>query len=122
MDTKNVNNGNGTAFHKILASSGQEVLDKRATIIFNSAKAAMDTKLRDLQAQKNELDLRRINLTDLAVENRDSLRPGSKDFSAADWIEEICEVDYQLELLADQIAIAEKVNAEFFEVEAAPQS
>lgn len=114
MDKKNVNNGKGTAFHKILASTGQDVLDKRATIIFNSAKAAMDTKLRDLQARKDELELKRINLTDLAIENTDSLRPGSKDFCAADWIEQICSVDYELELLADEIEIASKVNDEFF--------
>lgn len=103
-----------TKFQTILASSGQAVLDKRSASVLKAAKNAMKKKLDALGDRKDELELEILNLTDLSVETRDSLRPGDKNFNANLWVEQLCAKTIELELLEQEIEVVESVNTEYF--------
>lgn len=103
-----------TKFQTILASSGQDVLDKRSAAVLKAAKNAMKKKLDALDSQKDELELEILNLTDLSVETRDSLRPGDKNFDAVKWVDTLCTKTLALELLLQEIEVVEGVNEEYF--------
>ena len=103
-------------FQGILASSGQDVLDTRAGLIFKRAKSAMEDKLRTLRRRKENIDEAILNLTDLSVETKDSLRPGDKNFNPAQWVEQMCAYKMDLELVEDEISVAESVALEFFSI------
>jgi len=101
-------------FQQILASTGQEVLDQRATVMANKTVQAMQNKLTDLRGRRDDLTLAKLNLTDLSVESKDSLRPGNANFKPKEWIEQLCDLEMQLEELADEIAVAERIAEDFF--------
>lgn len=108
-----------TKFAIILASTGQAVLDKRAEAVLKAAKNAMKKKLDGLNDKKDDLELQILNLTDLSVETKDSLRPGDKNFNPTAWVDQLCGLTLDLELLEQEIEVVESVNAEYFtEVEA----
>jgi hypothetical protein len=108
-------NASGTPkFQMILASTGQDVLDKRSQLVFKAAKAAMSKKLTMLGERKDKLEYDILNLTDLSVETKDSLRPGDKNFNATEWVDKLCDLTMQLELLEVEIRVAEDVQEEYF--------
>jgi len=112
-----MSNTTGTPkFQTILAAQGQEVLDSRAAMVLKRAKAAMTKKLSDLDEKRDCIETEILNLTDLSVETKDSLRPGDKNFNAKEWVDKLCSLKMDLALLEDEIAIAEEVAAEYFEV------
>jgi hypothetical protein len=103
-------------FQGILASSGQDVLDTRAGLIFKRAKSAMEDKLRTLRRKRDTINEAILNLTDLSVETKDSLRPGDKNFNPSQWVESMCSLTMDLELLEDEINVAEGVALEYFSI------
>jgi hypothetical protein len=108
-----------TKFQTILASTGAAVLDRRAANILKTAKAAMTNKINILNGKRDDLESQILDLTDLSVETKDSLRPGDKNFNATAWVDKLCALTLELELLDQEIEIVEAVNAEYFtEVEA----
>lgn len=109
--------GAPSKFQTILASTGQDVLDQRAKVMSNKTVTAMNSKLTALRSRRDDLQLSILNLTDLSVESKDSLRPGNRDFNPAEWIEKLCSLEMDLALNADEIAIAENIAFEFFGIE-----
>jgi len=110
-------NASGTPkFQMILASSGQGLLDKRAELIYKKTKAALEDKLTSLNRRKDSIEYEILNLTDLSVETKDSLRPGDKSYNPVAWVDKLCDLTMQLELLEVEIRVAEEVQAEFFSV------
>ena len=103
-----------TKFQTILASTGTAVLDRRAANIVKTTKAAMTAKINALQAKRDDLESKILDLTDLSVETKDSLRPGDKNFNATAWVDQLCGYTLELELLDQEIEIVEAVNAEYF--------
>lgn len=101
-------------FQQILAASGQDPLDRRSQLIFKGTSAAMEDKLTSLNRKKDAVELEILNLTDLSVKTRDSLRPGNKDFDPNLWIEKMCALYTEIEVINDDIFIAEAIQAEFF--------
>ena len=101
-------------FQQILAASGQDLLDRRSQLIFKGTNAAMEDKLTSLNRKKDAVELEILNLTDLSVKTRDSLRPGNKDFDPTLWIEKMCELYTEIEVINDDIFIAENIQKEFF--------
>jgi hypothetical protein len=101
-------------FQEILAATGQIVLDRRSDIVYRSAVAAMDDKINALQRQKDSVEIQLLNLTDLSVNTKDSLRPGNANFNAAVWINEVCELTLQIKDLDEELEIAELVKEEYF--------
>lgn len=104
-------------FQEILGATGQNVLDKRAEITFNKTKSAMGKLIADLEEQKEELELKKINLTDLSVETTDSLRATSADFKPKEWARQMVETEMSIQLLDDEIAVAQGIFAEYFNSE-----
>ena len=101
-------------FQEILTSSGQEVLDKRSTIVLNRTKSAMADKITGLKRQKETLELEVLNLVDLSVDTRDSLRPTSKNFNPEIWTEQLLDYHIKLQEIQEVIDVAEELFEEFF--------
>lgn len=101
-------------FQTILASTGQDVLDQRAKVMNNKTVTAMNNKLTALRSKRDDLELNLLNLTDLSVESKDSLRPGNAGFNPSEWVDRVCSIEMDLALLADEITIAEKVALDYF--------
>lgn len=112
-----------TKFQTILASTGTAVLDRRAANILKTTKAAMTNKLNSLYSKRDTLESKILDLTDLSVETKDSLRPGDKNFNADQWVDTLCKYTLEMELLEQEIEVVESVQAEYFnEVEETPQA
>lgn len=101
-------------FQTILASTGQDVLDQRAKVMNNKTVTAMNNKLTNLRSKRDDYELQLLNLTDLSVESKDSLRPGNASFNPAEWVDRVCALEMDLALLADEITIAEGVALSYF--------
>ena len=87
-------NNNGKAvkiskFEQILSASGQDVLDRRSQLAYKSAAKAMASKLQTLNDKRDELEVEMLNLTDLSVETKDSLRPTSSNFNPKEWVSKL---------------------------------
>lgn len=101
-------------FQQILAASGQALLDKRAQSIFKATYNAISDHLSSLNRRKDALELEILDLTDLSVETKDSLRPGSKGYDANAWVAKMIELCTDLTLLEEEIEIAEGIKEEYF--------
>lgn len=108
---------NMSKFQTILAATGQDVLDKRAANIVKVTKAAMNKKLTALNDRKDNIELEILDLTDLSVETKDSLRPGDKNFNPTAWVDKLTSLHMELVLLEQEIEIVEALNTEYFEAE-----
>lgn len=104
-------------FQKILASSGQDLLDRRSQLIHNSTAAAMQDVITNLTRKRDSIELEILNLTDLSVNTRNSLRPGNKDYDPNKWVEQMCALQKEIELINDDLDIAEAIQEEYFTVE-----
>jgi short-subunit dehydrogenase involved in D-alanine esterification of teichoic acids len=113
-ETKSAKAAKMSKFQEILTSSGQEVLDKRSTIVLSRTKAAMTDKLTALKRQRESLELDELNLVDVSVETRDSLRPTSKNFNPVIWTEQLLEINMALKDINDEIEVAEALYSEYF--------
>lgn len=111
---KKAANAKMSKFQEILTSSGQDVLDKRSTIVLSRTKAAMTDKITALKRQREQLELEELNLVDLSVETRDSLRPTSKNFNPNDWTEQLLEINLALRDMDETIEVAEELYNEYF--------
>ena len=101
-------------FQEILAATGQKVLDRRSDIVYRSAATAMQDKITGLERRRDAVEIELLNLTDMSVSSRDSLRPGNVNFNATSWIDQVCELNLQIRDINEEIAIAEAVQAEYF--------
>lgn len=101
-------------FQQILAASGQDLLDRRSQLIFTGTNDAMSDHLTALRRKRNAVELEILNLTDLSVKTRDSLRPGNKDFNPNEWVKQMCELQTEIAVINDDIFIAEAIQAEYF--------
>jgi hypothetical protein len=101
-------------FQTILAATGQDVLDQRAKVMYNKTATAMNNKLTNLRSKRDDLELAILNLADLSVDSKDSLRPGNAGFNPSEWVDRLCSLNMDLALNADEITIAEQVAFEYF--------
>lgn len=104
-------------FQTILASTGQEVLDKRAQAVFKATSKKITDHIANLEGKIDDLDMQILDLTDLSVETKDSLRPGAKGYNAGEWVGTILKLKMEIALLNDELAIANEVYVEFFSTE-----
>jgi hypothetical protein len=104
-------------FQKLI-STGNEVLKRRAGILATSAEIAQQNLVNNLKSQKSQLEMNLANLTDLAPENKDSLRPGSADWNAEEWAKSVQDVQEKLYSIKIALDIAENTYKEYFTEEA----
>ena len=104
-------------FVEMISANGGDVLKRRATAIGTGAQIAQETIVNDLKNRISNLELKLIDLTDLAPETSDSLRPGSKPFDPNRWATEVQNTKQDLYQLKIQLKLAEETYNEYFVVE-----
>jgi hypothetical protein len=67
-----------------------------------------------LKKEKLELQNKLANLTDLAPDNSYSLRPGSKDFNAKEWMLELHTTKMEIKLKDMELEVAQDIYNEWF--------
>lgn len=105
-------------FTKLISDNNSSTLTRRAGSIATAAQIAQQNIVNQLKQRKCELELKVANLTDLAPESTDSLRPGDKDWDAKKWAIELQETNQELYDLNIQLTIAENTYKEYFEDDA----
>ena len=103
-------------FVELISANGSDVLKRRAGSLATSAEIAQQTIVNDLKNKVASLELKLSDLTDLAPESNDSLRPGSKGWDPITWATEVQNVKQQLYQVKIQLTLAEETYNEFFKV------
>lgn len=101
-------------FASMLSASNGDIKTNRAALVAESTLDEVDSFVSTLRKEKNQLNIKLNNLTDLGPDNTQSLRPSSKDFDPAKWIRELHTTKMQLELKIVELKIAEEIKAEWF--------
>jgi len=104
-------------FVELISANGSDVLKRRAGSLATSAEIAQQTIVNDLKNKVASLELKLNDLTDLAPESNDSLRPGSKGWDPTTWATEVQNVKQQLYQVKIQLTLAEETYNEFFKVD-----
>lgn len=102
-------------FEELISNNGSGTLARRSKSIATSAQIAQQNLVNKLKEAKCELELKITSLTDLAPESSDSLRPGSKDWDAKDWVIQLQEAKQDLYNVEIQLKLAEDTYKEYFE-------
>lgn len=105
-------------FEQILSASGQEVLDNRSKLIAKGTSAALADKIRELEFQKDTLELEVCNLTDVSVKNKDSLNPAGGNFSSKAWIAKLAELKLAIKDIDEELEVYYEIEEEYFTVAA----
>ena len=101
-------------FTEQISDTSNATLKRRAAAIAQGAELAQQDIINNLKKEHTELTLQKANLTDLAPETNDSLRPGDKDWKPSVWAKELQEVKQKIYFLEIQIKLAEETYEEFF--------
>lgn len=101
-------------FIELISNNGSSTLVRRAENISTAAEVAQLNIINQLKQEQSRLEMQIINLTDFAPETTDSLRPGDKNWDAAEWAKELQETKEQLYDINIQLKLAEDTYNEFF--------
>lgn len=101
-------------FTEQISDTSNQTLKRRASAIAQGAELAQQDIINSLKKEHTELTLKIANLTDLAPDTNDSLRPGSKDWDANKWAQELQETKQKLYFLEIQLKLAQETYDEFF--------
>lgn len=101
-------------FVQTLSASSANIKEARARNLSEVASIEALTLVQNLKREKLNLENKIANLTDLAPETNDSLRPGSKNFDAPAWIKELFETKMDLKLKEIEIEEAQSIVDEWF--------
>lgn len=94
-------------FTKLIGDNSSKTLQRRAEI-------AQQNVVNTLKQVKCELEMKIARLTDFAPETSDSLRPGDKDWDAANWANDLQKAKQDLYFTNIQLKIAEDTYKEYF--------
>lgn len=103
-------------FSDMLSASNTDIKTARAQALAESTVLEVEAFISSLKRERNVLNTKLTNLTDLAPDNTYSLRPGSKDFDAARWVKELHTTRMDLSLLDIKIKEADAIFNEWFKV------
>lgn len=101
-------------FTELISNTSNETLKKRAATLATAAEIAQNNLINDLKAKRVQLSLKLENLTDLAPDTNDSLRPGTKDWNAENWVAEVQNTKQEIYFLDIQLELAQETHEEFF--------
>jgi len=101
-------------FVSMLSQDSKSTLSQRAEILAEEALTEVQDFMNKLKREKRELTSQILNLTDLAPENTYSLRPGSKDFKAKEWVAELHQCRMDLALKEIELKEAQAIYDEWF--------
>jgi hypothetical protein len=103
-----------TKFESLIASNTNEVLKKRAANIATTADIAQQSIINNLKVRIVAVENQIMNLTDLAPNSTDSLRPGMPNWDANTWANDLQNAKETLYSLKVRYDIATKTYNEFF--------
>lgn len=101
-------------FLNTISSANSATLRNRAAQLNTQAKIAQEAIIADLRNRKALLEVKIQDLTDLAPDTTDSLRPSVRDWNPKKWASELQDVKVQLYELNVNLEIAENTLEEFF--------
>jgi hypothetical protein len=101
-------------FVKTLSASNGEIKTLRAESLAEEVKLEVETFLNNLKRESIQLKNKLTKLTDLAPDNKYSLRPGGDGFDAAAWIKELHQTKMDIALKEVELTQAEEIVKEWF--------
>lgn len=105
------------SFKDKLRRSGQSVLDERAQTLYELTKIEEENFIRDCKVKVLRIQSEIDRHNDLAVESRDSLVPGGKNFDSKAWVTKRHELARKLRIAKIEYALALQVDKEEFPVD-----
>lgn len=116
-NTKGTEKKGGNRFINSLIASNKEIKAARAKIVGEDALDASEELVRNLKAEKRELERKLLSLSDMNRDSELSLLVVKADFNAKNWIKEIHEIKVKLALKEEELKIAEETHNEWFSEE-----
>lgn len=101
-------------FSQNLSASNAEIKATRAKNLEDTTVLEVESFLQALKREKQELKNKLAGLTDLAPDNKYSLRPGSSTFEPKDWIRELHSTKMEIALKEIELDEANKIFEEWF--------
>lgn len=101
-------------FTSLISNTGNDTLKRRAENIAATAEIAQQNLVNKLKQRKAEISLHIENLTDLAPENTESLRPGNKDWNPETWVTELQKAKEDKYTIEIQLKLAQETFDEYF--------
>lgn len=101
-------------FQELISDNTSASLKRRAAQIATSAEIAQQNLVNDLKQEKTNIELRIAALTDLAPDSTESLRPGSKDWDAVEWVKNLQNAKQDLYQIDLQLKLAQETFDEYF--------
>ena len=105
-------------FTKLITDGADKTLQRRAEAVSTSAEIAQQNLVNKLKLEKSNLELKITNLTDLAPDSKDSLRPCDANWDPNAWVTNLQRTKQDLYNVTIQLDIAQKTYDEFFKEEA----
>ena len=105
-------------FTKLITEGADKTLQRRAEAVSTVAEIAQQNLVNKLKLEKSNLELKITNLTDLAPDSKDSLRPCDTNWNANTWVTDLQKAKQDLYNVTIQLDIAQKTYDEFFREEA----
>lgn len=101
-------------FTQQLAASNAEIKEARAKALSEATVLEVETFIQGLKRERMQLQNELTNLTDLAPDNTYSLRPGSADFNAQQWVQKLHRTKMDLMLKEVELEQAQSIYDEWF--------
>ena len=105
-------------FTKLITEGADKTLQRRAEAVSTAAEIAQQNLVNKLKLDKSNLELKITNLTDLAPDSKDSLRPCDANWNANTWVTDLQKAKQDIYNVTIQLDIAKKTYDEFFKEEA----
>lgn len=103
-------------FEQLLSDNSNTALQRRASVISETAQIAQQNLVNQIKQEKSRLELKLAGLTDFSPETTDSLRPGTKDWNPEKWVQEVQSTKEELYQIKISLKMAEDTYNEFFTV------
>jgi hypothetical protein len=100
-------------FVRSIAGSVEGIKLARVTVLATQASLAQDDLINTLKRKLAGLDLQLTQLTDLAPDSTDSLRPG-EGFDPVQWVTAVQSLKVEMDKVSKQLAFAEETHNEWF--------
>lgn len=101
-------------FIQLISEGADKTLQRRAEAVATAAEIAQQSLVNKLKLEKSNLELKITNLTDLAPDSKDSLRPCDSKWNANTWVTDLQKAKQDLYNVTIQLKIAEDTYKEYF--------
>ena len=108
---------NGNKFQQLLAGSSKDIREQRANMIATQTQKVQETLVRNLMDERDKLEWKLMELTDISRDSDFSLMVTKKDFNADEWARNVQTLKVQLLDNEIQLTTAKETLKEWFGVE-----